>query len=839
MPWTKYLPLPNKRVCDLSDRQTETFRNWMGLTETGAPTVSLPETTPEETASRQKRERWKRRFAGKGQTKPSLLIRNEQISRLQKNARIDATARKHRDGILSDAETVTDLPTGFFHSFIPDLGPWNPGGNFCPHCIHKKSPEGINNYFWNWDWQDPERLTCPYCHTTFPNADYTDNASLILPRLGLIYQMHVREAELATGDWKLGEKAERFVAQPIHVSFSGNIRALRINWAISRLKSLGLAFAITKDKRYVRSLTEILSRFSDVYHRYPLQSYFQDVVDADPGFAVDNADSLPTIFKRNACIGVYDGRFGYNHEKTTTRETRVATGLWGSSRIARELTTTGHAFLTAFQAYDLTKSAIDPQTRKDVEQRFLLELYLDTRAYDYITNKAGNIRAARVAFGQAYGNKKETADGVKGFHAILKGQFHEDGSTKETPLYGHKPIGENLWQIPEMLRGKQDLYANSLLPAAFDAFSRIQTPWATHPTHDDTFVDGGIPGPTFDVALERFGIHIPGAASPPSEFALYNSDLSRRPKRRSQNKAVNHYFEGRHLACVGFGSGTKATQAYLLGEDSSRVHRHAAPLNLQLYTHGWEVFPDLGYICDHPGNQWVKSTPSHQTVTIDEHNGYWADKSELLGFETSGSVRYVDKRLSLRDGSQMRRAVVLLRKQDGWPILIDLVEISGGKTQDYAARVGAPRNAFKIDRQMKPRRTKLYQDHSFYPLERFQTAGKIDAPAQASWGSGDRCCRATILTGCSELLTYQSPGWRSQYEITAQPDKYFNTLVLRNRKPTSRFLVVYETGPRSFLTPTLEPSDGCHLRLAVKGSKDWHITLPTENTSLPFNCSKS
>jgi hypothetical protein len=830
--WPDYLQLPDKRVCDLNERQRQTFRDLMGLNASGVPVSSVPSLTPEETAHRDRRERWKRGFAGKGRNEPSLLIRKEQITRLGKNAKVDATARQHREGILTEAEEAAALPGGFFTSFIPDQGPWNPGGNFCPNCVHKKSPEGINNYFWNWDWRDPERLECPHCSMVFPNADFNDNAKLVLPRLGLVYRMHALDAEIASGDWQLGDAAGKFVGQPIHVSFSGNIRALRINWAIRQLKSLSLGFAITHDKSFVRPVFEILTRFAQVYPNYPLQSYFQDVVDADPGFAVDHADDLPTAFKRNACIGVYDGSFGYNHEKTTTRSTRVATGLWGASRIARELTTTGDAFLTAFQAYDLTKSEIDPSAQKVIEQQFLLELYLDTRAYEYITNKAGNIRAARVAFGQAYANAKETRDGVKGFHAILEGQFHPDGSTKETPLYGHKPIGENLWRIPEMLRGTQDLYANSLLPAAFETFSRVVTPWATHPPLDDTFVGGGIPTQTFDIARERFGIKIPGVPGPPSEFALYNSDLSKRPRRKSAAKALNNYFEGRHLACTGFGSGATATQIYVLGEDGHHGHRHAAPLNLQFYTHGWEVFPDLGYICDHPGNQWVKATPSHQTVTIDGSNGYSDEHSKLLAFNTQGTSRYIDTSVGLRDGSQLRRAVVLLKKTNGWPVLIDLFEASGGKTQDYSTRTDAPLGSFRISEAMKRRRTKLYQDHSFYELKNFQTSGKTLTPVAATWGAKDRTIRATVLTGASELMTYQSPGWRNQHEITAQSGKYLDTMVLRNRGKAGQFLVVYDTGP-SPVAVQLEATTDEHFTINIqnRSGKDWRVSIPLASSS--------
>ena len=36
------------------------------------------------------------------------------------------------------------------------------------------------------------------------------------------------------------------------------------------------------------------------------------------------------------------------------------------------------------------------------------------------------------------------------------------------------------------------------------------------------------------------------------------------------------------------------------------------------FSAGYEVFPDLGYIADHPANAWVRATASHNTVLVDE-----------------------------------------------------------------------------------------------------------------------------------------------------------------------------------------------------------------------------
>ncbi|MBT5828558.1 MAG: hypothetical protein HOH77_00070 [Candidatus Latescibacteria bacterium] len=821
-----HIPLPDKPINKLNKRELKIFRQWMGF-DPGGPTIAYP--TVEEKKHRAKRERWKSRFAGKGKQEPSLLIRGEQIRHMRANVKKDSAAKKWRDNILKRANEVIAQPNDFFESFIPDTGLWNRGGNFCPNCVHKKSPEGINSYFWKWDWKNPDTLTCPYCHITYPNAKYPENGTLDLPRLQKAYTFHLLKEELKSDDWHLGDCAGRFVNQPIHVSFTGNIRALKIQWAIDRTEDLSLAYAFTGKKTYIRAIEKILQRFADVYAGYPLHSYFQDTVDADPGYATDNADALPTVFKRNASISVYDGRHGYNHEKTTTRITRVATGLWGASRIATELSTTGGSFLKLFQAYDIVKKHISAESRSQIEQDFLLELYLDVKAYEPLSNKAGPVRASRVAFGLVYNNKTELNAGLKGYHQILEGQFHTDGSMKESPIYGHKPIGEDLWRVPEMMRGTQDLYSGSLLEKAFHTFTDIATPAGLHPPLDDSYIYSGTPTRTFDIAAARCNILIPGQIGPPSDFAILNTDLSKRPKRTQSSKTSNHYYQGRHLACAGFGSGAKRTQLYLLGEDGRRGHRHAGPLTLQLFAGGREIFPDLGYICDHPGNQWVKSTPSHQTVTVDGQNLYPGTKSTLLGFGQKGSARFIDMHLQYQNGISLRRAITLLRKPDGLPILIDLFDVEGGAFHDYNTRVIAPPNTLKIGPNVKPRKNTLYQEHSFYPLKDFLTAGRTDGDWQAAWGRGPEKVSANILTPCTELITYRSPGWRTQQEITAEPNKYFDTLVLRNRKKQSRFIVVYEIiHGRSQLRQAKLDTSGANptITLSLFKNKTTQITLP-------------
>ncbi|PCH83383.1 MAG: hypothetical protein COB96_00870 [Planctomycetota bacterium] len=73
---------------------------------------------------------------------------------------------------------------------------------------------------------------------------------------------------------------------------------------------MGAAYAITGDERYARVVRSILMRMAEVYPHYPVFSYGQEYVDADPAFAVERVDALPTPFRRAATLATYTGEYG-------------------------------------------------------------------------------------------------------------------------------------------------------------------------------------------------------------------------------------------------------------------------------------------------------------------------------------------------------------------------------------------------------------------------------------------------------------------------------------------------------------------------------------------------
>ena len=830
--------LPDKPVVKLSRKDLSRFRAVMGLDGDG---VVVPDMTVEEKAVRKKREDWKRVRAGKGQAEPCLLYRDEQIAQVKRNIRHDRQTANWFERLCRIADGVAVLPRDIFERLIDRQGPWSGHGIFCPNCVDKKSPQSVHLRFWKWQVSDMDRILCPYCGIVYPHADYIEEGVIQLPRLGLDYRFYLSPEEKMAPDWRLGEQARRFANFPIHVSISGEIRATKLNWALGQVELLGLAFAITGKKSYARAVEAILLRMASVYRNYPLYSYIQDFVDAEPGYAAEHAERIETLFKKNAFLCSYTGVVGnrqqvFGQHETTPYQTRVASGAWGCTRMAREKSSTGQLFLSLFKGYDLVKSAFSDAVRQQIEQDFLLEYYLDVKALSWrVDNKTGPGATARAAVGVFYNDEQELAEGLDYFSRVIDSQYYADGSMKEAPIYAAKPVYETMWELPEMVRGHVDLYRDSVYARGLKMFSEIATPLGTLPPLDDSPVSYSLPNLIADVARVRVGASIPRGKKdltglglhnhrmeatgsyiafpdqlPPtvrhgfypvgyehkrsggrSSFSLFHEPLPAKGNTK-RRVATTHHYQDRGLVCLGYGAGKMATQMYLVAEDGRRGHRHCGPLSILLFAAGREVFPDLGYIADHPANVWIRATPAHNTVTVDEKNMVATGPGEVRVFDVDGAIKRVVVSVPIDGLDVYQRAVTVIQKSDGLPILVDVFDVEGGQVHDYQMRVNEPTRNFGIcGMQLQKRTSGLYADLSECPLSGFCTGGPLTTPVRVTWGHTFRVI-AHVLTPCDEVVVYHTPAWRDFREVFAVPDKTFDTLVLRHCGKKSRTVVVYE-----------------------------------------------
>jgi hypothetical protein len=844
------LGLPDdKPVLDLSAEEMAAFRKLIGW-EPGGPTIGYP--TEPETRSRKERETWKDARAGKGSEAPCLWLDDKQVDCFRKNLESDPDTRDWWAGFIENAEAVADLPLSTIASLVPNQGPWTFAASYCPNCIGQKSPTTQHAGFWNWTVLDPDKLNCPYCGITYPHPDYPEDGSLTLPRLGLNYPFHISAGEHTSDDWRDGKTASNFADIPTHVSFTGEIRTAKLAWCLGQVEPLSVAYAVTGETRFAEIARTILSRLADVYENYPVFSYGQEYIDADPAYAVDNIDALPTAFRRAASLATYTGSYGgragnRGMDRTTSATSHYTNAEWGSSRLGREKASNGQLFLTVFKGYDLIKQIIPSEERRRIEHNFLLELYLDTRGLSQrVNNKSGPGMASRVAVGVFYDDEEALQEGLSQFHEIMAGQFYEDGSWKETPIYGAKSMFEGLCEIPEMLRGRLDLYADPLYRRAFETYAESATPLDTQPAIGDSTAEYRLQPYLVDIARIRMGMsmsygpeslsgfgvrsplevgnnsgyvpslnclitdndrtsldgpigfgsvgHIPRKPTAPSWVSMFNEPRPVAPA--PPRPALNRYYEGRKLACLGFGEGERAVQLYCDGGDGRTQHRHQAPLSLLLFAGGREVFPDQGYIGDHPANVWIKTTASHNTVVIDEQPAAPAEQTTLKALIVEEGLRFAELETRLPGVSgacQLRRAIALISKPDGLPILVDVFDVFGGSIHDYIIRVNDPTAQCELEGLSLRDREPLYPGIANPGPTVFRTAGPATEPISACWGKQNRVW-ANILSPTDEVITFRSPAWRNRMEVFEEPDRSWDALVLRNRSNQSRYVAVYEVG---------------------------------------------
>lgn len=865
---------PDRTVSTLSDAEMAAFRCLIGWTP-GGPVVAYP--TADEIAARDSRERWKAERAGLAGRAPRIWLDDDQLACFGRNLADDADTADWWSNVIARAEEAAALPLDRIAALVPEQGPWPFAGSFCPNCVGERSPVTQHAGLWTWRVDDPDRLLCPYCDIAYPHPDFPEEGTLDLPRLSLAYSFHVSARERAADDWRDGENASSFGAMPTHVSFVGEIRTVKLAWCLGQLEPLAFAHAVTSDARYADVVRTILSRLADVYPAYPVFSYAQEFVDADPAYAVANVDAIPTPFRRAATIGTYTGAYrGLTGHRgmdcTTTSVSYYQNAEWGTSRLGREKASNGQLFLSCFRAYDLVKGTILDDERVRIERDFLLELYLDTVGLSRrVNNKSGPGAAARVAVGAAYGDEEAVDEGLAQFHAILESQFYPDGSWKETPIYGAKSINEGMWEIPEILRGRIDLYADPLYRQAFETYAELATPLDTQPAIGDSTADFRLQPVLVDLArirmrlplsygpssLAGFGVrspgdistnsgytpsmnavvtedtrvgldggagfgvvsHIPRPTATPSWIARFNAPA--RDVGPPGRPAANRRFDDRGLVCLGFGPGEGAVQLYCDVGDGRATHRHHAPLTLLLFAAGREVFPDQGYIGDHPANAWIKSTHAHNTVVVDGRSALPPVRTDIRAFVSDRPFCFVDATAVVPrdDGPEvrMRRAVVVVPKPDGLPILVDVFDVTGGRTHDYVVRVNDPSQRFDASHLSFTDTDPPWPALPDPGPHGFRSAGPTRDAFTATWGDAAGLpVRAHVLTPADDVMTFRSPAWRDRVEAFEAPDRSWDALVLRASADTTRHVVVYDIGgARRWIAGTSLDASGDTVRVRL------------------------
>jgi hypothetical protein len=241
-------------------------------------------------------------------------------------------------------------------------------------------------------------------------------------------------------------------------------------------------------------------------------------------------------------------------------------------------------------------------------------------------------------------------------------------------------------------------------------------------------------------------------------------------------------------------------QLYLDGGDTRDGHRHMAPLSLMGFCGGREVFPDLGYIADHPANAWIRATASHNTVLLDGRSVVAAGRCELAAFVVEGDGRFVDLRVPVRgagDGTDItagfRRALLALSGRAGPVILVDVFDAQGEATFDYVCRAGPPgAEAIFEGLSWLPRPENLFAHTWPTPPSHVRSAGSSSGFG-VLW-PGEVPVGARIVSASEEVISFRSPAWRTQSDTFDAPDLAWTAILCRRRGPQVRFVTVFALG---------------------------------------------
>ncbi len=131
-------------------------------------------------------------------------------------------------------------------------------------------------------------------------------------------------------------------------------------------------------------------------------------------------------------------------------------------------------------------------------------------------------------------------------------------------------------------------------------------------------------------------------------------------------------------------------------------HGHAQMLHLGMDAYGLNVAPDTGYpeLTGFQPNrwQWVRTTVSHNTVTVNEREQKAVTGAYPLHFEDTGKVKVMDIEApnAYDAAEEYRRTAVMIEANDDVSYTVDFFRIKGGDTHTYSFHSQAE-NAYPIE----------------------------------------------------------------------------------------------------------------------------------------------
>ena len=645
-------------------------------------------------------------LAGRIEVRGPVLLTEADIEQARRNIEGADWARQWYRQHKGVADYVVAQPADYSERMIPELTPTHTYGFTCPNCMGRQSQEGVGSSLIDWDYHEPDVLSCRRCGHVYPSEKYPETAKLVCPRSGQTFTYYLNDDEREHPDDRSGKHAYRWVGRPMHVSFTGVIRHSRIHFMIGAARSLALVYRMTGEQRYAKPTIDILARLAHCYRNWLYHDYWDGIADCDPIYAAWHDKALRLGWKRHLCGDAYS--------KDTAERAAMMQSYWGAGRI--HPSTGGISTLALIAgAYDLVRDARDTdgrpvwskEDRAKVERDLLLEFVMEAEPFvgganeaTNVNNKAPRVYRAQAAVAKCLGLPQLADTALRGYEAVRDRSFNYDGYSKESPSYNNMYLSQ-LVQIPEELHGFRwpagfagrqgmvDCYrTDDRLRLMFRAMIDQLRPDGRLPPLSDSLTDRAPSPHLIELGLKRYPEYYEGTlpaiyrGGQPSEYAVFHLDADR-IERDEGLQLPEICFPEWKTAILRHGQGADASMLTLAFSPPGG-HRHGDNLAMFYVDRGRTVLGDHGYVGDMPVNGWIHSTLSHNLVVVDGEEQRRQRRPRLRRFVASPKVSVVEASSdAYGQCGEHRRLVALIKGPGAQTFGVDIFRVKGGKRHAY------------------------------------------------------------------------------------------------------------------------------------------------------------
>ncbi|HOQ85490.1 MAG TPA: heparinase II/III family protein [Phycisphaerae bacterium] len=634
-----------------------------------------------------------------------VMISPEDIERARRNIASADWARQWAEENREVADHVLAQPVDYLERMIPELTPTNTYGFTCAACVGVKSQEGMGASLMRWDHRNPDVCSCKRCGQVYPSEKYAETAQLVCPRSGQTFTYYLNERERANPDDRSGALAWHWVGRPLHMSYTGQIRAAKIRFMMQAAQALAMQYTLSGEPAYAVRTKEVLCRFARCYRQWLYHDYWDTIADCDPMYAAWHDNRLPLEWKRHLCEQAF--------RSDTLERARMLQSYWGAGRV--HPSTDGIAGLPSLAiAYDLVHDAVDASgqpiwtdgERQLVERDLLLEYVMGAEPFvggagkaDCVNNKAPAVYRAMAVVGRVLGLAPYVDTALRGYEGVRDRSFIYDGFSHESPSYTNMFMGE-LVQIPEDLHGFEwpagfpgrsgvvDLYASdSRLRLMYRAMLDQLRPDGRYLPLSDTNQLTRPSSHLVDLGAKRYPEYYRGTVSRLGGGRGLYALLKLSPEEIAAEAELNLpeiLFPAWMTAVLRHGRGPNAA-VLAMPFNPHGGHRHTDNLALFYSDGGTTILGDHGYMGNMPVNAWIKSTFSHNLVVVDDAEQRFKERvPRLVRMFTSPRVSVVEAASDCyAQCSEYSRLVVLIKGPAGRTFVVDVFRVTGGRKHSF------------------------------------------------------------------------------------------------------------------------------------------------------------